>query len=267
MLLLRVITAAVLIGAIAGALYSSLIVWITFCVVFAVLAAREWFVLVRKDAKSSWYFSGAVGVIASILAIYGQGPWSTLLHGVMIIGWLCIVPASLRHNKLPAQPVVLMGLGAGIIIATTLALVQLRVAGTAVLLYSLGLIWVSDSTAYFSGVMFGRRKLAPLISPGKTWEGIYGAMVGVTLYVLLWREFAPGAIPDFKLFEVGGLFMSMVVALVLMALGVSGDLFESLLKRKAGVKDSGRLLPGHGGVLDRVDALLPVLPLAALLYA
>jgi phosphatidate cytidylyltransferase len=119
-------------------------------------------------------------------------------------------------------------------------------------------------TAYFAGRRFGKRKLAPSISPGKTWEGVYGALVAVAVYALVLLAFAEGAGYSVPIFPSGAIVW---VALVLALAGVSivGDLFESQLKRHHGVKDSGKLLPGHGGVLDRIDALLAALPPAALI--
>jgi len=130
-------------------------------------------------------------------------------------------------------------------------------------LAAMATVWIADTAAYFSGRAFGRRKLAPQISPGKTWEGVYGALVAVAVYALCLVPFAReagfGAV-------VGAPAIAAWVgfALLLAGLSVFGDLFESLLKRHAGVKDSGNLLPGHGGVLDRVDALMAAMPLAAL---
>jgi phosphatidate cytidylyltransferase len=122
------------------------------------------------------------------------------------------------------------------------------------LLWLFCLVWGADIGAYFAGRRFGRRKLAPAVSPGKTWEGVLGgALLSLALTwsaLVLTDQWSPVWVP---------------VVLSLIALSVFGDLFESVLKRQRGVKDSGALLPGHGGLLDRVDALLPVLPVFALL--
>jgi len=126
------------------------------------------------------------------------------------------------------------------------------------LLALMAVVWVADTAAYFAGRRFGRNKLAPGISPGKTWEGVFGALAGVTVYYLLLVRFAPTLLGGF------GFLPGLILVGVLAALGVVGDLFESWMKRVAGVKDSGKLLPGHGGVLDRIDALTASLPLAAL---
>jgi len=107
-------------------------------------------------------------------------------------------------------------------------------------------------------------KLAPRISPGKSWEGVFGAFAATTAYALLWHTFAPGLLPPLPS-ALSGLLGFLGLVWVLTGASVVGDLFESALKRQAGLKDSGQLLPGHGGVLDRIDALTPVLPIAALI--
>jgi phosphatidate cytidylyltransferase len=139
-------------------------------------------------------------------------------------------------------------------------MVALHAVDTWLMLAAMALVWVADITAYFAGRAYGRHKLAPTISPGKTWEGVAGAVVGVLVYGGIVFSFTPLA---------GRLPLSIpviVLMLVLLtAVSVMGDLFESLLKRQAGIKDSSNLLPGHGGVLDRIDALTSTLPLAALI--
>src|SRR5262249_46458483 len=134
----------------------------------------------------------------------------------------------------------------------------------ALLLAVLGAVWISDSAAYFVGRRFGKRKLAPSISPGKTWEGVAGALVAVVLYALAWAALGK---PGNRL--LGGPLGVLALAAALAGLavvGIIGDLFESLIKRQAGVKDSGTLLPGHGGILDRIDAPVAMLPLAVLAF-
>jgi phosphatidate cytidylyltransferase len=138
-----------------------------------------------------------------------------------------------------------------------LALVHLQARPWALLLF-MSIVWVADTAAYLAGRTWGRRKLAPRVSPGKSWEGVIGAAVALALYyVLLW----------FIVPADGRLFAAAPGALVfaaLLALSVEGDLFESWMKRQAGVKDSGHLLPGHGGILDRIDGLTSTMPAAAL---
>ena len=137
------------------------------------------------------------------------------------------------------------------------------------LLSILCLVWAADICAYFAGRAFGKRKLAPAISPGKSWEGVWGGMAGVLVLALAWA-WADGhwqaAVPSLYSRLVGmGLLWWLPALLFLTSMSVVGDLAESLVKRSAGMKDSSKLLPGHGGVLDRVDALLPTLPLALMI--
>ena len=154
-----------------------------------------------------------------------------------------------------------------------LAMAQARVIGTNFLLSILALVWAADISAYFAGRAFGlrftRNKLAPAISPGKSWEGVWGGMLGVVVLAVVWitadRAWAPDSLSFYsRLAEQHGLLL-LVSVLFMAAMSVVGDLVESLVKRSAGAKDSSRLLPGHGGVLDRIDALLPTLPLAMML--
>ena len=154
-----------------------------------------------------------------------------------------------------------------------LAIVQARAIGINFLLSVLALVWAADIFAYFAGRAFGLRftkvKLAPSISPGKSWEGAWGGFAGVFLMACLWvwldaRLHAQVGSLYTRLFDQGW-WMLLMAVLFLTAMSVIGDLVESLIKRSAGVKDSSQLLPGHGGVLDRIDALLPTLPLAMML--
>jgi phosphatidate cytidylyltransferase len=119
-------------------------------------------------------------------------------------------------------------------------------------------VWLADTAAYFSGRKFGKHKLAPSISPGKTWEGVLGALALVTIYVSV-IGWSTGLIKSYLMFAV-----VILISWFWVALSVMGDLFESAVKRQAGVKDSGTLLPGHGGLLDRIDALTSTLPFVAL---
>ena len=207
------------------------------------------------------------GVAASAL------PWVWFLAGAAWVGlalWLLRAGAA----AWVLQPVLLRWLGGvALLCAAWLALVQARLVGVDFLFSVLLLVWVADVAAYFSGrALCGRffsQKLAPRISPGKTWEGVAGAMVGVLCMAFVWRALgtaglATGGSLYSRLGSVSPFFLAVSVVF-LTTMGVVGDLLESLFKRAAGVKDSGVLLPGHGGVLDRIDTLLPVLPLALLL--
>jgi phosphatidate cytidylyltransferase len=151
-----------------------------------------------------------------------------------------------------------------------LAVAQARFIGINFLLSVLVLVWVADIAAYAAGRAFGlkftKQKLAPAISPGKSWEGAWGGMVGVLIVGIAWavadRALGTSDPSIYSRVAKVGWWLLPIAAVFLAAMSIVGDLVESLVKRSAGAKDSSRLLPGHGGVLDRVDALLPTLPLA-----
>lgn len=187
------------------------------------------------------------------------------------LAWMVIGAAALRAGPRawPKWPAVLrLALGLLALWVAWLALTQARAVGINFLLSVLCLVWAADIGAYAAGRAFGRHKLAPTISPGKSWEGVAGGVVSVLVLAALWVLAIDLQLPV----DSASLYTRLVaqlgwpgllpLALLLAAFSVVGDLFESLVKRAAGAKDSSRLLPGHGGVLDRVDALLPVLPLA-----
>ncbi|WP_428424167.1 phosphatidate cytidylyltransferase [Methylibium sp.] len=193
---------------------------------------------------AAWWFATTVWVLG--------GAW---VLGRGVAGW-SLLGAPLRW-----------GIGAALLWLVWLAMVAAKARGVNFLLSVFALVWAADIAAYFGGRAFGRRKLAPAISPGKSWEGVWSGMLGVLLLAASWIAFdrASGqGVPSVYSQLHGRLGpVGLVVALVfLTAMSVTGDLFESLVKRSAGAKDSSALLPGHGGVLDRIDALLPVFPLA-----
>ncbi|MEW6694084.1 MAG: phosphatidate cytidylyltransferase, partial [Pseudomonadota bacterium] len=160
--------------------------------------------------------------------------------------------------------------GALVLGAAWWALVSLHARGLGALLSAFLLVWVADIAAYFGGKALGRHKLAPRISPGKSWEGALSGALAVLVLAQLWtaveRAWFPGADGLYPRLWAQGVPLVLSALLLLTAASVAGDLFESLVKRSAGVKDSSGLLPGHGGVLDRIDALLPVLPAVMALH-
>ena len=181
-----------------------------------------------------------------------------LVYAVSALLWLFVVPTLLMTGwKVVDRPWLMALVGWAVLVPTGLAMLDLRAINPWILLLVMGLVAAADISAYFAGRKFGKRKLAPSISPGKTWEGVVGAMLGVSIYIVAVWRFSP-------------LNQHEVLPILLLAswwwvgLAVIGDLFESAIKRQAGVKDSGALLPGHGGLLDRIDALTSTLPLAAL---
>ena len=215
---------------------------------------------------------GAVLTAACVLAVLAG--WADLAPGavwwVPVAGWAIGGALALRAGPAawPAHPAPLRWvLGVGLLWAAWLAMVQASGLGLNFLLSVFVLVWVADISAYAGGRTFGRHKLAPTVSPGKTWEGAFSGALGVALLALAWiaaeRAWPPEDLSLFsRLVQTLGWGGAALALGALAAMSVVGDLMESLAKRAAGVKDSSHLLPGHGGVLDRVDALLPVFPLA-----
>ena len=278
MLRQRVITALVLLALLLPAL------WVDSPLPFALLslglisaAGWEWARLNGVNSSAVALVTGGLLALLcaaslSNLAQVGQtaGLWWLATACWLLGGGSVLARGPAAWSKLPSPMRWLLGL-AGLWLAW-LAMAQARTIGTNFLLSVMCVVWTADIAAYFCGRTFGRRKLAPTISPGKSWEGVCGGVAGVLLLGLGWlwlestRSFDSPSL--FLLLRqrmgLGGLALSL---LLLAGLSVMGDLFESLVKRAAGVKDSSGLLPGHGGVLDRVDALLPVLPAALALIS
>ncbi|MEP7155895.1 MAG: phosphatidate cytidylyltransferase [Betaproteobacteria bacterium] len=186
---------------------------------------------------------------------------------VAAIFWLIVAPLWLAKAWRPKSPLLMAIAGWIVILPTLLALLSLREISPWVFLSFAAIVWVADIAAYFVGKRFGKTKLAPAISPGKTLEGALGGTVGVVIYFFIWRALVdvagPGADSGLWALRSHGLILLGLFALFSI-LSIVGDLFESWMKRGAGLKDSGKLLPGHGGILDRVDALTSTLPLAGL---
>jgi len=276
MLLQRVITAVALLLVLVPAM-----VWRgtwPFALVTAALmgaAAWEWGRLngLRHAVAVTVGGALALGLVAAWARV-GDVPVPATVWWGVTAGWAVVLVAALRSGveawpRWPATFRLLFGWAA--LAAAWWALVGLHAQGFGVLLSVLALVWVADVAAYFAGRAFGRRKLAPRISPGKTWEGAGGGGLAVLTLALAWTAIAgiwpPAADALYPRLLTHGLPVALPALLALTAASVAGDLFESLVKRSAGVKDSSALLPGHGGVLDRVDALLPVLPAAMALLS
>lgn len=223
----------------------------------------------------------AVGVLTLLLcaATWALG-WplhpSAVLWSIVGAAWV-LAGAALVRGGVEGWPRIprALRLAGGVLalVLAWLALAQAREIGVNFLLSILVLVWVADVFAYFAGRAFGgkftQRRLAPVISPKKSWEGVWGGMAGVVVLAFAW-SFADGAahaaVPSlYSRLATLGWPLLVIGSLFLAAMSVVGDLAESLVKRSAGFKDSSQLLPGHGGVLDRVDALLPTLPLAMML--
>ena len=278
MLRQRVITALVLLALLLPALFAaSSLPFELFTLVLVSAAGWEWARLNGVQAPLPALATGALVALmcaASLRNLPQMGHAGGLWWAATLL-WLVGGALVLRRGPAgwPALPKGLRwALGPLLLWLAWLALAQARTIGVNFLLSAMCVVWVADISAYFCGRAFGQRKLAITISPGKSWEGVYGGVAGVLLLSVLWiwgeSQFNLDSASLFKLLQQrlgwGGL---LLVALLLTALSVVGDLFESLVKRAAGAKDSSRLLPGHGGVLDRVDALLPVLPAALALIS
>ncbi|WP_028874429.1 phosphatidate cytidylyltransferase [Tepidiphilus margaritifer] len=261
----RLFTAAVLI---AGLLV--LLFWVpaplwAVAVAFVVfLAGREWGRLGGWGEVAAW--GGALGYTTGYAFLWRMSgvslgsPVVPVLEAVMIAGaafWLSLAPWTLFAGWRWHRGFLWAVAGALVLWPAALAVVALRESSALHLLVMMALVWVADAAAYYVGRRWGRHKLAPTISPGKTIEGALGAFVAVGAYaaILYLLGLAPAGTPF-------GRFC--VVLLALTAVAIEGDLFESWAKRVAGVKDSGDVLPGHGGVLDRIDSLTATMPFLAL---
>lgn len=278
MLKQRVITAIVLLAILLPALF-----WKTpepfLAIALLLIAAGGW-----EWGKLNGLAQGPSLVLGAITLALCAGAWaagwthrpSAALWAVVGAFWV-LAGAFLIRAGVPGWPriptAVRIVAGVLVLVLAWLAMAQARVIGINFLLSVLVLVWVADIFAYFAGRAFGlkftKRKLAPAISPGKSWEGVWGGMAGVVVLAIAWA-LADGAtqahVPSLYSRLAGiGWPVLVIAALFLAAMSVVGDLVESLIKRSAGAKDSSQLLPGHGGVLDRVDALLPTLPLAMML--
>jgi phosphatidate cytidylyltransferase len=256
--LTRTLTAAVLLAAFIAALF-----WLErgqFAIAVSAVAgigAHEWAKLVKAGKIAATAYGGAVaGLCFAATLATPAAPW---ICGAAALFWGAAVPWLLARGPRPAPFVA--GLAAGAMALVPAALAMAVLPPTQVLMI-MGLIWISDTAAYLAGRAFGRSKLAPAISPGKTWEGVAGGAVGCVIYAIIWASFDPDLGERIQ----GLVWIPYLAGTVLLcALGVEGDLLESGLKRQAGAKDSGRLLPGHGGVLDRIDSATAALPVAFLL--
>lgn len=268
MLKLRVITAVVLLVLLLLALFAlPAFGWTVLVVAVVVLGASEWSRLsgfAGGRANAFWVLTLAMMLGLAWFDARHTIEQQTFLHVAVYAAsallWLIAVPAWLIAGWKVANPYLMALVGWAVLIPTGLAMIDLRSFDPApwILIFLIGLVAAADISAYFAGRKFGKNKLAPSISPGKTWEGVAGAMVGVSFYVVLVWSFSP----YFSQREV--LPLLLFASWWWVVLAIIGDLFESAIKRQAGVKDSGALLPGHGGLLDRIDALTSTLPLAAL---
>lgn len=282
MLKQRIITAVIMLAILLPALfYNSPTPFCAIALVLIAAAGWEWGRLnACSQAESlalgamlvllcglAWYAGWLVKPLPMLWIVAGS-TWvlaGGLLLRLGVTGWSGL-----------ARPLRLAG-GIAALWLAWLAVAQARVLGIHFLLSVLVLVWGADIFAYAAGRTLGGRftknRLAPAISPGKSWEGVWGGMVGVLLLALVWAWLERAGVSAFngslyaRLWQQHGLLVMLLGVIFLVAMSVVGDLVESLVKRSAGAKDSSGLLPGHGGVLDRVDALLPAVPLAMMLVS
>ena len=271
----RIITALVLIPLTLAALFGlPPRGWGAVTLAVVVVAAAEWAELAALEKRAWLLFVGATLFAGCVLLLdpaagftpeHGwAGPVVSWICGAATVFWLVVAPAWLVSGRRVTSRFVLAIVGWLVLVATWVAVVALQTRSPGLLLAMMAIVWIADTAAYFVGRRFGRRKLAPSISPGKTWEGVYGALAAVAIYALLLLPFAAAAGYTRSL-DANAAAIWVALALLLTGMSIMGDLFESQLKRQRGVKDSGAILPGHGGVLDRIDALTAAMPPAALI--
>jgi phosphatidate cytidylyltransferase len=262
--LTRAITAVVLILGFIGVLSADSPLPLAIAMTAVVAGAGyEWGRLCGRSPLNAGMFAIVLaGCFALSTRFVAAGESSLFVVAVLVVGsafWLTVAPLVLANGVAPLGRHLLAG-GLPAILPAGIASVYL---GPGMFLLTIAIAWVADTFAYLGGRAMGRRKLAPNISPGKTWEGAWCGLASVLIYVWVCTVFGYSAmdVPS-------GILQWMLLfgaATILFCISVIGDLFESALKRHAGVKDSGKLLPGHGGILDRIDSALALLPIAALM--
>lgn len=269
MLKARIVTALILLAGFLALLFLLPSAgWMLLAAAVAALGAWEWAGLVKLAGWRRLGYGLACGAVCLALGwsvfdpqsgkVFRAEPLSVvfLLAGAF---WLLAVPLWLRTRWAVSGAASGLLAGFAVMLPACLALMQLRAFSPLFLLAVMACVWAADIFAYACGRAFGRHKLAPSISPGKTWEGVAGAIIGVWLYgtAVAW---AAGKLPATP----AGWLLFSVALFALTLISILGDLFESMIKRQAGVKDSGSLLPGHGGALDRIDSLTSTLPFVGL---
>lgn len=253
----RIVTAFVLIAAVLLSVLLLPNLWfaVVSLLVFVSISGWEWSRLVSLEG-----FHRGLYVAWLLLVSYLAYRWSDSRWVFMVLGlvWWSLVLVLLatyeQGTALYKENKWLLRVSAFfVLIPAWVALITLHQQHQSLVIYLIALVAMADSGAYFSGKAFGKNKLAPELSPGKTREGMFGGLLGATILSILGAWYFALPLQDWTYF----IFLSMAVAIM----SVAGDLFESLMKREVGQKDSGNILPGHGGMLDRVDGLLAALPI------
>jgi len=265
LLLARVATAALLLAVFLAANFLlARPYFATLMTLVIAAAAYEWARLCRLAGSAALAYSALVGglLAALMLALLPGDGARGGAHSLLIAAglfWTVVAPTWLWRGVTAESRGLLVAAGFMVLVPAGLAAVALPPAD---LLALLGLVWLADTAGYFAGRAFGRRKLAPTISPGKTWAGVWGAVLATSAYAIICAVSIPTLASRIDRL---GWVLYVSAAVLLCFISIVGDLFESALKRQAGVKDSGTLLPGHGGILDRIDSATATLPVGALL--
>ena len=276
MLKQRILTALVLLAILLPALLASQ-AWPFAVLTMVAMAVAGWEWARLNGAGALAVPLGAVLAAACALALYSG--WATtaprlawwLAFAIWVLGGTWVLRAGVAGWPRAPRPV-RWAIGIVALFTGWLALANAKAIGLNFILSVFFLVWSADVFAYFGGRALGKRKLAPAISPGKSWAGVWSGMLGALVLAAFWLWLDTTFTMDSaslytRLFGRFGVIGVIGVVVFLAAMSVVGDLFESLVKRAAGAKDSSNLLPGHGGVLDRVDALLPVFPIAMALIS
>ncbi len=256
----RLVTGVILVGGVIVGVLLLPNLWFSVAalIVFISLAGWEWGRLVGFAEFDRGLYVAGLLLVAVIAYWWGDVRWGVIVLGVLAwIGALLLLALYERGSGFyQQQPWILRVAAFLILIPAWFALITLHQYYPWLVLYLIFLVAIADSGAYFSGKAFGKNKLAPQLSPGKTREGALGGLLGVALWSILGSLFFGLSASD--------AFYFIMLSILVGVMSISGDLFESLVKREAGMKDSGNILPGHGGILDRIDGLLASLPLFVL---
>lgn len=262
MLKTRIITALIL-GplVLAAIIFLSPLYFAIFTAIVLALGAWEWGDLAGLPARSRLFFSGAVLLAFQAMWGFDAEVQRSLLHASLVLWgiifwWVKSYPdsATVWGNTTKRT---FLGLFILSFAWLSINLLKQHEQGVFLIFLLLAMVWAADIGAYFAGRKWGDRKLLPAVSPGKTWAGVYGALVStviVTLLMLFFSGYLDNA-------TAGSWLLFVLLALVMTVVSIAGDLAESMVKRHRGVKDSGKLLPGHGGIMDRIDSLVAALPL------
>ena len=262
MLKQRILTALILIPLIFVAILWLDTGWFSFIfAIILVLASWEWARVCGLNEKMSCLYSLFTVLIFSLLFYLNDQRINfsiiVISNIFWIFGFIAVVSYQFRKKILPSSLIIMMFIGQLLLISTWLGLSYLKslpVVGSYLVIYLMFLIWAADSGAYFIGRKWGRSRLASHVSPGKTWEGTIAGIIS-GLFVTMIYLFISKNISNELVFA--------GISLITILMSIVGDLMESMVKRIANIKDSGSILPGHGGVMDRIDSLTAACPVFA----